>query len=1268
MKKIFILFTVIFINNLLTSQEIFISDSLFWQNKQIFNYNENQLKNILYCSNCDNQASTDLPVYFYRIPINTNLDVKDLKFVNIKTEVINNEVINKGLNLDKISENIKINTWISIFRKQNYLNIEFIPLQRNSKTGQIEKIIYFELKGKYYEVPGFRNQSKSFASSSVMSYGKWYKIKIETSGIYKLTYSQLISMGFTSLNNIGIFGYGGMVDKVAGNHKYDDLPEIPIHFVDANSNGSFDNGDYILFWLDGPHSRKFGLDGKFSHEFHNYSDYAYYFVSDRGSLKQAQVQNQESSFDVSTNTYDDYVFLEKDSINIMKSGRNLFWREFDYYLTQNFNLNIPNTSTVDSATVTIVVAARSSFSSYFNFEINGELKPPVYINSVSGSTTDMYARYNTTKDFVIVPSSDNFTFRITYNKTAANSKAWLDYISVKLRRKLTISSGYVNFRDIKTVAGGQKTRFQISSANSKTIVWDITDRENVYKINGTLNGSTYNINVQTSNLREFVAFNYDNNFPSPIFNSENTGPVENQNLHAIQPVDVIIITHPLFLSQANQLKQLHQQFYGYSGVVVSTDKVFNEFSSGTPDVAAMRNFVKMLYDRAADPSKIPHSVVLFGDGSYDNKSSGISNFILTYQSESSLSPTSSFVSDDYYVHLDDGEGTLSGNHNMDMGVGRIPVKSVSEAQNYINKLIAYHSSAAFGNWKNNVLLIADDAENGETMHQNQSNSLSFQINNMAPVFNITNIYLDDYEQVSTVQGHRYPDVNLEINNQMNSGNLVVNWIGHGNEKTWAHEVVLTLSMIKSWKNSPKFPLFVTATCEFSPFDHHDIVSGGEEVLLNENGGGIGLFTTTRLAFATSNFNLSSKFYNRLFEIDPQGKLYPIGICIANAKNDQGPDSNKRVFNYLGDPAIRLSVPFLNVVTTKINDVDVSIFNDTLKAKQLISIEGEIRNPDGSLRSDFNGLIFPVVYDKKNTYQTRGNDGYQPLTYQARKNIIFKGAASVTEGKFKFSFIVPIDIAYFYDLGKISYYAHNQFDLEAHGYDESFIIGGTSNQDISDNKGPKIALFLNNEQFVPGGITDENPVLIAKLQDESGINTVGSGIGHDITLTIDGDTKNQIVLNNFYESEIDDFTSGTVTYPISILTPGPHTIKVKAWDVLNNSSESEIDFIVAKSSELVLEYILNYPNPFSTKTYFMFAHNQPNVPLDVLIQIFTVSGKHVKTLSATMISDGFNSEPIEWDGKDEYGDKIAKGVYIYKVKVKNPAGNVVEKFEKLVIIN
>ncbi|MDD3859473.1 MAG: type IX secretion system sortase PorU, partial [Bacteroidales bacterium] len=994
MKKIPIFLILCFINNLLTSQIVSFSDSILWQNNKTYLNNDNILSDILFFKDAYNRSTDNLPVYYIKKAIESDAEILDIVLVKADYEIVEKENYQQVENVEKITEKPELISWISTFRKNNYLNFELIPLRKNPKSGELERIVYFECKIQYKTKPINKNGIK-YSSSSMLSSNKWYKIKVDESGIYKISYSDLVEMGFSDFSSIGIFGYGGLLPKTAGQVVADDLPERPVYKVDVNSNSVFDSGDYLLFYADGPHNIAYNTSGSASHEFHNYSEYAYYFISDNGSFKQAQNVESLIDYDNNVTTYDDYIFLEKDSLNLMSSGRNLYWREFDYYLTHNFSMTIPDLSIGDSAKITVNLAAKSSLLSYFNLYINGVAQDQINISSVSGSSTDWYARTNSKRTFYIKPTSDDFTFSLTYNKTATNSKGWLDNISVQCRRNLIMENGSVSFRDTKSVGETINAKFNIAGASSQTVVWDITDRFNANRINGTFSDQKYSFIADASELKEYIAFIPSSNFPSPVYiGHADVGEVENQNLHALPFADLIIVAHPDFYSQGLAIKALHEDYDDMNVVITTPQKIYNEFSSGSPDVSAIRNFVKMFYDRAGSETEMPKNLLLLGDGSYDNlsQSSAVSNFILTYESDNSLAPTSSFVSDDFYVFLDDGEGSLSGAHNMDMGVGRIPVKTSDEAQAFVNKLQSYYTPDGYGNWKNNILLIADDAEGGETIHQTQTNTLGLIVETNHPIFNLEKLFLDDFEQISTVQGHRYPDVNQAINDYINNGMLVVNWIGHGNEKGWAHESVLTLSMIKTWKNKNKYPIFVTATCEFSPYDNHLLVSGGEEVLLNPDGGGIALFTTTRLAFASSNASLTNNFYQHLFSLAYDSKVNTIGLSAAYAKNDQGSDTNKRVFALLGDPAMRPSVPELKAYTTKINGEDIATFNDTLKAKELVVFDGVVKNPDGTLAEDFNGIIYPVVYDKRIDYSTRGNDGFEPLDYTAQKNIVFKGKA------------------------------------------------------------------------------------------------------------------------------------------------------------------------------------------------------------------------------------------------------------------------------------
>jgi hypothetical protein len=1267
MRQIFIITLILFSANCVFSQKINISDSIALLENISWNDNKNTPQNILYFNGAHNSNVNNLPIYFYREAIESDKIVKNYKILNVKWETIDENKLSGVKFLDLISDEPTIKVKTSVARKKYYVNIEMIPIRRSSETGKYEQITYFEIEINF-EDKSLKTKSLKFASNSMLNQGKWFKFAVNTSGIYKLTYQQIADMGFTDMNNIGIFGFGGLLPQKSDEFFYDDLPERPSVLMDQNSDGVFNSGDYLLFYAEGPDEYSYpNLNSGVQHIKHYYSDKAYYFVSDQGSLKQPENIASVSGANVFVNSFDDYKVSEVDSINVINMGRTWYWRHFDYYTTHTFSQSFPNRIVEEQINMDVYVAARSSNNSTFDVSCNGVELGSIGITYVTGAYSSAHAKTRN-QTFQFQTAGDNLNISLVYNKTASDSEGWLDFIRTNVRRELKMSGDFMIFRDTRSVGSGNVAQFTIQNAGNDFVVMDITDPVNAAKINTSVSSGNTVFSANASELKEYIIFNKNANFSSPIISGSGTGVIQNQNLHALSNPDLIIVTYSGFESYAQQLANLHETYEDLDVLVLTPQEIYNEYSSGTPDITAIRNFVKMFYDRAANESDIPQNLLLFGDGSFDNKANPGThgNFVPTYQALNPFSPSASFVCDDYYVLLDDGEGSVDGTEDLDMGVGRLTVKSASESQIVINKIAEYYSQQHLGNWRNVVCFIGDDAED-YTTHQEQTNLLTVQVENNYPVYNVNKIFLDAYEQVQTVQGARYPEVNELIDNQVQRGALIMNYTGHGNTKTLAHEVVVDLSQINSWYNPDRLAIFVTATCEFSRFDDYEIVSAGEQILLNENGGGVALFSTSRLVQAFSNFELNKKFYNHFFVKDENLNAQTLGSIIMKTKNDLPSDGNKRNFALLGNPALKPAIPRYNVVTTSINGVEVESFTDTLSAQNLVTITGYVEDQFGNLMNDFNGILYPTVYDKRMNFQTRGNDGRPPLNYNLQNNILFKGKSSVINGEFRFQFIVPIDIAYFYDYGKISYYAKENSE-DAHGYFDGIVIGGSSDNIITDNDPPEIELYMNNEDFVIGGITDENPKMLAFVSDSSGINTVGSGIGHDITAVLDENTSNTIILNEYYESELDDYTSGVINYPFNSLPLGPHTLKLKVWDVLNNSSEATTEFIVASSSELVIDHVFNYPNPFSTSTEFYFEHNQPNNPLDVLIQVFTVSGKLVKTLEAIVVSDGYRSQPIAWNSLDDYGDKLGKGVYIYRLKVRAPNGNVVDKFEKLVILN
>jgi len=696
---------------------------------------------------------------------------------------------------------------------------------------------------------------------------------------------------------------------------------------------------------------------------------------------------------------------------------------------------------------------------------------------------------------------------------------------------------------------------------------------------------------------------------------------------------------------------------------------------------------KMFYDRGLQSnSLIFNSLLLFGDGTYDPKErvANNNNMILTYQMENSENHIEALVTDDYFGLLDDNE-SIGAIDLMDIGVGRILASDQLQAKQQVDKIEHYikNGSTIFnaanascclgssnentlGDWRNKFVQIADDEENGYFINfdtEPQYNSVKNQHFEM----NCDKLYLDAYPQVVTAGGQRYPDVFNAITDRVQRGALIVNYVGHGGEVGLAEERVVTIPQINSWSNINSQHLFVSATCEFTKFDDPSRVSAGEWLSLNPFGGAIALMTTTRSVYFSVNTSTGQAFFSNVFERDLEGKPLSFGEIMRLTKNNVGSSNNKRSFTLIGDPALKIGLPRYKVVTDSINGNDPLFYVDTMKALSKVTVKGHLEDQDGNLMTTFTGKVMPSIYDKVKIQKTLAQDPESPeIAYELQRNIVYKGKASVTNGQFSFTFVVPKDISLTYGKGKISYYAENDL-VDANGFDTNFRIGGINPNGINDELGPELLLYMNDYSFVDGSLTDNNPVLILKASDENGINTVGNGIGHDLTAVLDGEESKPIILNDFYSADLDNYQSGEARYQFLNLEPGPHTIQIKAWDVNNNSSTNDIRFVVQNRDEPLLTRVLNYPNPFTTSTSFMFEHNQSCSSLDVQVQIMTVSGKVVKTIQQTLPTEGFRIEGVHWDGLDDFGDQLAKGVYLYRIKVRTPDGKTAEKTEKLAIL-
>lgn len=1224
-----------------------------------------------------NEEAGYLPVYHE----NLRLDYFGNVTVTIENPVFSSiSGVSDKKNL--IQEQIKLNTTEITTRKNPFVNISFIPIRKNSFSGQLEKLESFELK----VVVTPRNApraNRAYAANSVLSNGNWYKVAISNDGVYKINQDFLkktlgINLDNVSLSSIGIFGYGGgMIPELNADNRFDDLPENSIRVFDNNNNNRFDADDYILFYAQGPDQWKY-TSGSFTHVKNLYSDKSYYFITtDKGTGKQIVTTPSDPSPNKTITDFDDYIAHESDEFNLGASGR--FWlgdKLSTIKTNTSFSFNFPNLITSSPIKFNTRVAGNSSYSSSFVINANGQQIATVSTpyNISSDPYHDSYGASSKSVNFTSNSDQINLDFNFNSPDPNGNSYGYIDYFEMNAKRALSFTGNAMPFRNATSAGAGNISQFNLSNANGNIQIWDITDAQNAKQIASSLSGSTLSFATATNTLREFVAVDVYGGFPLP----EKIGNVENQNLHAIgQPTNIIVTSDELY-SAANDLAAFHISKDNMSTKVVRLSQIYNEFGSGKLDISAIRDFVKMVYDNAGnDSTKMPRYLCLFGDASYDPKDRmpDNNNQVPTYESYESIYPLGTFNSDDFFGCLDNTEGgDINSAQTVDIGIGRLPVANATEAQDMVNKIKLYKSLGALGNWRNIITTIGDDGTNGGIIFQNQADKLGEQVRLNYPAYNIEKIYPDAYQMIPTPGGNRYPDVNAAILNRINSGSLVITYTGHGGVNNLSNARIFNVSDIQNLQNKEKMALFVTATCDFSKFDDPEKKSAGEFLINNGSGGAIGMFTTVRPVFSDGNDDIQNSIFDNLFKLIG-GRKPTMGELLSNSKNEIlfppffSSPNNARKFVLLGDPALKLNYPEYNVVTTMVDSVPITQPHDTLKALKLVTISGQVKDEAGNKLTSFNGVCYPLVYDKLATFTTLGNiPEIQPATYNTYKNILFKGTCTVSNGDFSFSFIVPKDINYQIGNGRISYYAQSDANnTDAHGYQNDIMIGGSADSFALDNDGPQIKLFMNDEKFVFGGITNESPKLLAKLEDKSGINTTGNGLGHDLTAILDVNTKNPIVLNQFYESELNNFRKGKVTYPFSKLTEGRHTLRVKAWDIHNNSAEDNTEFVVASSAKLALKHVLNYPNPFTTNTSFMFEHNRPGDQLTVVLQIFTVSGKLIKTIQENVVSTGYRIDDIKWNGLDEYGDQIGKGVYVYKLQVHDSQGNSANKFEKLVLL-
>ncbi|TYP97363.1 peptidase C25-like protein [Tenacibaculum adriaticum] len=1111
---------------------------------------------------------------------------------------------------------------------------------------------------------------KAQNTNSVLSTGTWYKFAIDTTGVFKIDapFLQHLGVNINSINpkNIKIYGNGGdLLPERLNNIRFSNLQENAI-YVKGEDDIVFNSDDYILFYAKGPHNWDVSVvNNTVSHIQNIYSDKAYYFLTIDNGLGKRITQKNPVTGSTSTiiNEFEDYIFYEKEETNLLALGRLWFGESFNIENNRTFSIPFPNAVPNSTLSIKIAGVTQSTTSSIMDVTANGQVLTTLSFPSVSGSPTSGLARREENEG--TINTSNNVNININYNNNGnPSAKAYLDFIEIFGKKQLLALGNQFSFRSFLAANTTGLIEYQISNNSNIFQVWDVTDNINPQNISNESSSSNFIFNDNGGDLKEYIVLN-ESDFYTPL-QIENPR-VSNQNLHALKNIQYLIITNGELSREAKRLADYHQTNSNLTTQVVELSKIYNEFSSGASDIVGIRDFIKHLHDNSSSTRKLKY-VCFLGDSSYDFKDriTGNNNVVPTFHAIQSFDLVNSYVTDDFFVMIDDTDGGMTGLDSIDIASGRIPVTTTQEAKVVIDKILSYYDKKSFGDWRNTITLLADDIDaSSDTTLQSGLEEVADTIKKYKPIFNINKIYADAYQQQTSSGGERYPQVNEAITNTIEKGTLVFDYFGHGGEDGLASERILETPQIQGFNNSKVLPLFITVTCEFSRFDNPLRNTAGEQLFLNQNGGAVSMITTTRDVF----INIGEKFNEKLtpYVLDFNESDNSIAENLVKTKNET--TSNQRFFIfYFGDPAMKLAIPKPNIRINKMNGVDITQSIDTLKALSKVSFEGIITDNTNTLLPNFNGTVSTTIFDKPIDKQTLDNNNFGIInTFDSQESKLFKGKSSVQNGAFQFEFIVPKDVKIAYGKGKVSMYADNQ-QIDKSGANFDITVGGINENAPEDTIGPEVQAFMNDESFIDGGNTNTSPNLIIKLSDISGINTSITAVDHDIVAILDGNQLEPIILNDYYETELDDFTKGQVTYQLRNLPVGDHTLTIKAWDTYNNSSEVTLTFVVVSDTGLTLDNVLNYPNPFVNYTEFWFNHNKPNEPLEVQVQIFTVSGKLIKTINQLVQTTGGLSRSINWNGLDDFGNKIGKGVYVYKLKVTSNTNNLSsEKYEKLVIL-
>ena len=1157
---------------------------------------------------------------------------------------------------DRITDHLVIETQVGVSRGVGMLDVSFVPIIR--RDGKYLKL----LSGKI-EITAQHNgatrrarhaDTPRWASQSVLASGRWAKISITDDGIYHLTTKMLSQMGFSNPSKVRLYGYGGhlQLETLDADTDFDDLEAVPLLPV---KDGFLFAGNGLTTWRSGRHVSN------------HYATAATYFVTEADSA--TSFPTEDAAFQDGTElvtTCAAHLVHAPMNYSWYQGGRQ-FFENTDYAYEKNsqhtYTLALPYLPAAEKGSVTILFSAGDSATTVVTPSFNGIdlTKMSIYKNSDSYTSAMLKTTTTTVKN---IAATNTLTIQTTSGRHAR-----LGYIELSYTALLQLDANHPTIRFDYSPGGAARTLSIEYAEGQQPALWRLGTRGcPATALQGTTVEETDDQGVRryyyrctiSGDAATYVALDAKATYAAPSY----VGSVANQNLHALDSLDMVIITPAsgIFDTQAQRLAQAHREWDGLRVGVVRADQVFNEFSSGTPDATAYRRFLKMLYDRGTDTHTAPRYLLLFGDGLWDNRMAtptcsgyNADDFLLTYESENSTSDIQCYVMEGYFGLLDDGEGAKVTREKVDLGVGRFPVRTVQEAENLVTKTVRYMNNTEAGAWKNVVCFLGDDGDANE--HLRYADDVANRMISSHKEVEVRKIMWDAYTRESNASGYRYPQVTQLITQQMQEGALIMNYTGHAATYCLSHEQVLRTEDFRDF-SSPRPPLWFTAACDVQPFDT-DKENIGETAILNENGAAIAFFGTTRTAYAYNNLLINRAFSESIFGTDELGRHNRLGDAVRQCKvkvitegGEAGNEQNKIHYVLLGDPALRLGNYDTRVVVDSINGTAVSALPDdyVLHAGGKAVVTGHIQHEDGTPLQAFDGTIQVHFYDSKNKVVCLNNAGASSaFTFETYDKLLYNGRDSVRAGRFSLTCPIPLDIAYSGEQARMVFYAiSSDTATEANGACEAFGLGGTE-PSLTDTLGPQIAMYLDTEDFVDGATVGATPYFVATLADSSGINNSGNGVGHDLELIIDNRPATTYNLNEAFACDFGDYTRGTVAYSIPTLEAGLHTLTFRAWDVLNNSSTQTLTFAVDPYKAVQVLELSATQSPATTSTTFVLRYDSPATECTFVIEVLDFAGRLLWTHTETGSSDT-GIYRIPWNLTAGGGCPLGSGVYLYRARV------------------